>query len=503
MTVRSVTTTYGFNALDQLTNAGAIQYHYDARGNLHDITNGSNITNYTYDAADRLTNVIAPGVSASYTYDADGRRIKQTAGAAISNYLWDEASTYGDVVLETNGSGATVASYVLGGTGLLSQTRSGSTNYYLQDGQGSTRALTNSSGVITDTYSYTAFGELFNQTGSTANSYLYTGQQFDSLTGLYDLRARYYSPYLNQFIQPDTIVPDPYIPADWNKYTYVRDNPINYTDPSGHTPYGTKSYEVNDARDLTQWLYNEMVWNARNDSVVNRLRNVNKLAGTLAGVGLIGCGAGLILEPASPLLITGGGVILVGAGALHAGALYTFGQQVKNGARWDFKDEIGIQLGQGVTFCGMGKCYDDIEYSVAGNIFYGYIGRASGFAWWEIKGGAAWAEQHDPSHDPNSPEYVPDAPLGERDFSSPDPVAWNFGDESHDNAAVTFGIKLWNNHGMNLSLAQFMSELNAYVSQLQRHAPSAQPVDEQYAKYWPYSVGHFNNIGRPYVPGQP
>ena len=43
-----------------------------------------------------------------------------------------------------------------------------------------------------------------------------------------------YVPYLNQFIQPDTILPDPRIPADWNKYTYTRDNPINYTDPSGH-----------------------------------------------------------------------------------------------------------------------------------------------------------------------------------------------------------------------------------------------------------------------------
>lgn len=57
---------------------------------------------------------------------------------------------------------------------MLSQTRSGNTNYYLQDGQESTRALTDAAGSITDTYSYTAFDEQFNQTGSTTNSYIYT-----------------------------------------------------------------------------------------------------------------------------------------------------------------------------------------------------------------------------------------------------------------------------------------------------------------------------------------
>jgi hypothetical protein len=42
--------------------------------------------------------------------------------------------------------------------------------------------------------------------------------------------------YLNHFTQPDSIVPDPYNPLDWNRYSYARNNPVKYTDPSGHCP---------------------------------------------------------------------------------------------------------------------------------------------------------------------------------------------------------------------------------------------------------------------------
>ncbi|HEU0291250.1 MAG TPA: RHS repeat-associated core domain-containing protein, partial [Anaerolineales bacterium] len=234
MTVNGVTTDYTYNVHDQLISAGAITYDYDDRGNLNTITNGSQVTAYTYDAADRLISATAPGVTASYGYDADGRRVTQTFNGQVTNSLWDEASPYGDVVLETNGSGSTLASYVLGGTQLISQTRGSTTSYFLQDGQGSTRALTNSSSTVTDTHSYTAFGELFNQTGSTTNSYLYTGQQFDSLTGLYSLRARYYNPAMGRFLSQDTYPYNFGNPIELNRYVYTANDPINAMDPSGH-----------------------------------------------------------------------------------------------------------------------------------------------------------------------------------------------------------------------------------------------------------------------------
>jgi RHS repeat-associated protein len=241
-TVNGVTTDYTYNELDQLVSRGSTQYAYDGRGNLIRVTTGGDVTQYTWDAAGRLTGVTMPGgPDVTYTYDADGRRVRQTVGAQVTNYLWDEASVYGDVVLETSGSGAILASYVLAETELVLQRRGDITSYYLHDAQGSVRALADAGGEITDRYTYAAFGELLEREGTTDNPYLYTGQQLalsgvegsDELAELYNLRARYYNPSVGRFLSRDPFEGTMAGIRELNRYVYAANDPINLVDPTG------------------------------------------------------------------------------------------------------------------------------------------------------------------------------------------------------------------------------------------------------------------------------
>jgi RHS repeat-associated protein len=62
----------------------------------------------------------------------------------------------------------------------------------------------------------------------------FTNQRSEKGFGLMDYNARYYSSYLGRFISPDDIIPDPYNSLDWDRYQYVRSNPVKNNDPSGH-----------------------------------------------------------------------------------------------------------------------------------------------------------------------------------------------------------------------------------------------------------------------------
>ncbi len=68
--------------------------------------------------------------------------------------------------------------------------------------------------------------------------YTFTGQKLDASSGLLYYGARYYDAAMGRFVQPDTTVTDPYNPQDLNRYTYVRNNPLNHVDPTGHDCVG-------------------------------------------------------------------------------------------------------------------------------------------------------------------------------------------------------------------------------------------------------------------------
>lgn len=94
----------------------------------------------------------------------------------------------------------------LNGAGIdnkLRQTLNGQTSYYLSDHLGSTTALVDSAGTITDQNSYDSFGNPTN--ANFASRYQFTGREFDSFSGLYYYRARWYDSQLGRFISEDPI----------------------------------------------------------------------------------------------------------------------------------------------------------------------------------------------------------------------------------------------------------------------------------------------------------
>lgn len=136
---------------------------------------------------------------------------------------------------EYGAGGALQASYVFGHD-LISQERGDTRSYYHADGLDSTRLLTNTSGQVTDTYTYDAYGNLLGSTGNTVNSYRYTGEQFDQNLGEYYLRARSYNPSTGRFTARDPFAGFLDEPLLLAKYPYVHGNPVNLTDPSGLFP---------------------------------------------------------------------------------------------------------------------------------------------------------------------------------------------------------------------------------------------------------------------------
>jgi len=260
-------TTYTYDSLNRLSGTEeklngitteTVIYTYDNNGNqLSKIrtatidgilqTPVTDLTN-TYDLFNQLiSTVTASGVTVINTYNGDGLRVGKSVNGSLTRYLYE----YQRVVLEVNVLGDQTGCNVYG-INLLTRQVGVDTFLYMYNGHADVTALLNTAGNVAATYYYDAFGNILDQTGVLSNNILYAGYQYDSETGLYYLNARMYDPVTARFMQEDSYTGDRNDPLSLNLYTYCHNEPLMYSDPTGHTEYsdpgGYGTYYSNQAQ---------------------------------------------------------------------------------------------------------------------------------------------------------------------------------------------------------------------------------------------------------------
>ena len=207
---------------------------YDNNGNTLWSTNGSVAGPYYYDAENRLTNF---NNAVLLAYNGDGIRMTKAAGGTTNYYLVDDRnpSGYAQVLEEWTSTGTPSLSKVYNyGLALVSQKQGSTTYYFIPDGHGSTRVLTDGSGTVQNAFAYDAFGTLIASNTTAQTAYLYCGEQLDSNLGFYYLRARYLNPNTGRFWTRDTFEGFQEDPLSLHKYLYAQDDPVMGIDPTGH-----------------------------------------------------------------------------------------------------------------------------------------------------------------------------------------------------------------------------------------------------------------------------
>jgi RHS repeat-associated protein len=239
----SGTTTYEYDAADRLTTVtdpaeAVTTYSFDDNGNQ----TAAGDTTYTYDLADRLATATVGSTTETYTYAGDGVRLSASTGAAANQttkYLWDRIFGLPQLAIERDGNNSLLRYYRYG-LDLLRETAGSNTYYYHPDGLGSAADVTSSTGTSLTWSEFYPHG-IVRQAGVAGTGapavqpFGFTGEQLDSITSLYYLRARQYDPGTGRFLTTDPVATpasDQYVSA----YTYARSNPALLTDPSGQCP---------------------------------------------------------------------------------------------------------------------------------------------------------------------------------------------------------------------------------------------------------------------------
>jgi RHS repeat-associated protein len=338
LTPQSTAITY--DAANQIKAVDGVAFTFDADGNLTSGTIEGVPTTLVYDALNRLLQRNAD----RYRYDTDNFRIETVRGGVTTRYVWDGASRDLRLLEEQSSNGGIVARYVHG-AGLIGRedAATGTFSVYHFDQRGSTVALTNPAGVITDRYAYDPNGRVVGRQGSTPNPFTYVGRSgvFDDGNGFYYMTSRYYIPSLGRFAQQESIYRGSLMqPQSLNRYAYAGNNPVDRVDPRGEWGFpaiGALVGAVSGA--VTQVASN----------VVDNKPWYKGVAGAALEGGING--AAILMGPA--------GQLLAGAAGTALGAGLNYGVDLATGQPAEFDIEkvgtdIAIGAAQGLV---MGKIF--------------------------------------------------------------------------------------------------------------------------------------------------
>jgi RHS repeat-associated protein len=248
---------------------------------------------FAYDAENRLV-AVSGDSTATFVYNGDGQRVKSVMDGETTLFVG------GHYEITNPGAGQTVTKYYMAGATRVAVRKDGTLSYMLADHLGSTSLVTDTNGNRTSELRYKPWGETRFSFGTMPTKYTFTGQfsyTDDPSTpqaegfGLMYFNARWMDPSLGRFAQADTIIPRGVQGLD--RYAYTDNNPIKYTDPSGHWKSGCNPSK-NPNCDILSNLFG---WNVSSnfssdeikkilETAIDILAAVTKLLNNDSGLGL-------------------------------------------------------------------------------------------------------------------------------------------------------------------------------------------------------------------------
>jgi RHS repeat-associated protein len=226
-------------ATNQLRNEGGHPATYDLNGRVLTSSAGVEYTAFTYDGLDMVTSVAHGGITTVHVYSASDERIGSiTVSAPGQPSDWTIRDTDGQVLRRFAKNGSTyrwAEDYIYRDGQLLAAELPEGRRVFHLDHLGTPRLITNGNGERVAFHSYYPFGFEATDVNQDAEKRQFTGHERDNRYLDY-MRARYYNPNWGRFLSVDPVIDfktNMTNPQGWNRYSYVRNNPVRWTDPTG------------------------------------------------------------------------------------------------------------------------------------------------------------------------------------------------------------------------------------------------------------------------------